>query len=546
MKRKILSLLLGIAWTFSLLPAALAEDSVRPEPPEWISPEDYLIFPGDEVYQPEDWEGIGILREKARNGAGLGYHHGEWPNGLSVGTYYENALIGLKYIENAGEDREAVWTALNYTTGYFRRAMDGLRQEDRRWDGQSEEYYRVTVEYFRVNIPRGWQYVSHLNDRLFPALETLGMTLEDFYSYPFASLLTPELRAKLENAKAEYEREGKQKNDRITVWIDNKQVEMDTPPDVRDGRTMVPIRAVAEALGADVTWRGETGRIEMVRAGRSVVMELGSTGAMVDGSRVEMDVAPYAVEGRTLIPARYVAEFFGQKVEWDGTKRQVLITEDKSVAGDSNLEAWIVPMGAIYSGRMIAGEAGWFGGLRRGDTENGAKLARRMLEDSWGITDRESLMDTVYRMTFSGHNADFQAQAAGEGSKETEAAGNSLTQELSLRWGSRGILAWDLFRMAIVAEFGYTAGYVTYAEALSLGEPAARLLQANFSSWDEAYENYLDGYYWWSGEALPQDIWNTDRGRSYRIMKSNGGLLWFNDALFRQEIVSVPEFSRTD
>lgn len=53
--------------------------------------------------------------------------------------------------------------------------------------------------------------------------------------------------------------------------------------------------------------------------------------------------------------------------------------------------------------------------------------------------------------------------------------------------------------MSNLVQFGYEAGYVTYEEALVLLEPAAKRLQASFSSWRRAYENYLDGYGWWSG-----------------------------------------------
>ena len=132
--------------------------------------------------------------------------------------------------------------------------------------------------------------------------------------------------------------------------------------------------------------------------------------------------------------------------------------------------------------------------------------ARYILENSWGITDRENLIETVCRMTYYGHNADFQAYVAmikGMSAAEYRELLNNAegmdaymfhyTKRLGEKWGDRGILCWDLFRMSNLVQWGYVAGYVTYPEALALLEPAATLLQKNFKNWNEAFENYLDG-----------------------------------------------------
>lgn len=354
---------------------------------------------------------------------------------------------------------------------------------------------------------------------------------------------------------------------RVTLRLDGYTLILpsDSQPEIKDGRTMVPIRAVSEALGADVGWDAAARQVTLARAGVTIVMTVGSETAYVNGEAVEMDVAPYIKDGRTLIPARYVVEFFGQKVDWDGETYTVSITEDKSVVGESNLERWAIPMGAIQLGLNESSHR-WFAYKRgftvsaykpNGGTGGGEVLpsvrCRAMLSDSWGIDSREDLIVTVCRMTLHGHNDSF-FEAVEVGNSLTQAEYNEIisrggvdaymfpyTKQLSEKWGDRGILCWDLFRMSSLLQFGYTAGYVTYAEALALLEPAATLLCENFSSWEEAYENYLEGYNWWArNDVLDKDIWSINRGNSYKSIVADKNYNTLDDTLFQTGVIPVP------
>ena len=221
-----------------------------------------------------------------------------------------------------------------------------------------------------------------------------------------------------------------------------------------------------------------------------------------------MDVAPYATEGRTLIPARYAAEFFGQRVTWDGSTHRADILENKAVAEGSNLEAWAVAMGAIR-GSLDEQDPTRFGQTPR--TAGARESFRKNLSSAWGIGSREGLIELVERMTAHGHNDSFQEAAAIVLELSEEDMGTLIaisgetdrymwpyTKYLAEKWGDKGILAWDLSRMSNLAQWGYMAGYLTYEEALELARPAAELASATFSSWEEFYENYLEGYAWWA------------------------------------------------
>ena len=111
----------------------------------------------------------------------------------------------------------------------------------------------------------------------------------------------------------------------IRVFVDGQEVFFDVPPQIIDGRTMVPIRAIFEAMGAEVSWSDETKTATSVRDGVTAQMTLDQTVMYVNGAPLYMDVSPVIVDSRILAPARYVAESFGATVVWDQESRCVNI-----------------------------------------------------------------------------------------------------------------------------------------------------------------------------------------------------------------------------
>ena len=540
--KKHLALALALILTLGLCGPVLAAEAVTPTPPEWINAEDYLIFPGDEVYEPENWAKVEAIREEARNGGNTPIDESKkWPTG-SAGAWYETALARIKYALNAGAGTyKSRKTFLSAAEAFRKAASAWYKHCGDKWD---ETYYRLQLEALRAEALHEADYYEYnWKSTLSRVLEKLDLTTEDFFAGQYMYLLTPE---ELETLRARVEA--------IDLGVDGYKVQLDVPPEVKNQRTMVPIRAVAEAIGADVAWVQEGQKIVMTRAGSTVTMTLDSTTADIDGKKVEMDVAPYAHDGRTLVPARYVAEFFGQKVEWNGEEKQVLITEDKSVVGNSNLEAWALPMGAMLNYMNGGFSPNRFGPDHR--TREKTESERSSLASGWNIQNREDLINTVISMTLYGHDATFREMAADVKQRTPEeraaisAASDAwpdymweYTEQLDKKWGDKGIMAWDLFRMSNLVQWGYTAGYVTYAEALELLEPAATILCENFSSWDEAYENYLDGYHWWAREnVLGKDIEETERGMRYRNMRSFRDLIpVFDDTLFTTGVIPLPD-----
>lgn len=112
----------------------------------------------------------------------------------------------------------------------------------------------------------------------------------------------------------------------ITVTVDSTAVNFDAEPRIIGGRTMVPLRAIFEALGAEVEWNGETKTVTASNGMKTISMTIGKKEVTVGERYMIMDTAPIIAENRTLIPARYAAEVFDNTVEWDSQNRVVKIS----------------------------------------------------------------------------------------------------------------------------------------------------------------------------------------------------------------------------
>ncbi|MFZ5815750.1 MAG: stalk domain-containing protein [Bacillota bacterium] len=109
------------------------------------------------------------------------------------------------------------------------------------------------------------------------------------------------------------------------VVVDGIPLKSDVPPMLINGRTLVPFRAIAEALGVRVQWVPESRTILAGGQGRSLELVVGDRRAVVNGVAVELDVEPQLVENRTLVPVRIFAEAFQATVLWDEESRTVSI-----------------------------------------------------------------------------------------------------------------------------------------------------------------------------------------------------------------------------
>lgn len=95
---------------------------------------------------------------------------------------------------------------------------------------------------------------------------------------------------------------------------------------LENDRTLVPMRVIFEALGAQVAWDGDTQTVTATKGGKTMRLELDKNEMYLDDATVWLDTPPRLIEERTLVPLRAVSESFGADVLWDGDTQRITIT----------------------------------------------------------------------------------------------------------------------------------------------------------------------------------------------------------------------------
>ena len=115
----------------------------------------------------------------------------------------------------------------------------------------------------------------------------------------------------------------------IAVTVNGEPVNFSgQPPVQQNGRLLVPLRGVLEKIGATVRYSGPTKTIQAAKGDTNIQLVLGEASAVVNGKSVTLDVPAQARNGTTLVPLRFVAESLGADVRFDGTAQVVAIRTD--------------------------------------------------------------------------------------------------------------------------------------------------------------------------------------------------------------------------
>lgn len=141
------------------------------------------------------------------------------------------------------------------------------------------------------------------------------------------------------------------RSEQLAVQLNGQAVKFpDAQPEKANNRTMVPFRAIAEALGAEVTY--DAGKITAKKGGETLSFALGGKQLTVTDSAgktvktVQLDTAPYKKGGRTYVPVRFFAEAFGLTVQWDQDMQTAVLYDRAALVNDIDskftvLNKWI-------------------------------------------------------------------------------------------------------------------------------------------------------------------------------------------------------------
>lgn len=110
------------------------------------------------------------------------------------------------------------------------------------------------------------------------------------------------------------------------VILDGQQLSFDVAPVIDNGRTLVPLRAIFESLGANVEWDSASSTVTATRGDTNIRLQIGNTTAYKNGVGVTLDVPGQLVQNRTMVPLRFVGEALGCSVNWNASSFAVEIT----------------------------------------------------------------------------------------------------------------------------------------------------------------------------------------------------------------------------
>lgn len=101
------------------------------------------------------------------------------------------------------------------------------------------------------------------------------------------------------------------------VLIKNGNAKFDTPPVIKEGRTLIPVRAISEALGASVAYNADEKAVTITKDDKVIVLYLGEQKVLVNGTETAIDVPAEVMNNRTMVPLRFIAEQLEFEVEWN-------------------------------------------------------------------------------------------------------------------------------------------------------------------------------------------------------------------------------------
>lgn len=112
----------------------------------------------------------------------------------------------------------------------------------------------------------------------------------------------------------------------VGVELDGERITFDQDPILTSGRTLVPLRAIFEKLGAQVQWDDETQTVKATKGDTTITLTIDDVTAYKNDEVITLDVPAKIVNGRTLVPLRFISDCFDMDVQWNEEYQTVVLT----------------------------------------------------------------------------------------------------------------------------------------------------------------------------------------------------------------------------
>ncbi|MFJ6264338.1 stalk domain-containing protein [Lysinibacillus xylanilyticus] len=249
----------------------------------------------------------------------------------------------------------------------------------------------------------------------------------------------------------------------ITIYVDGVQLKADQPPVMVQGRVMLPLRAIFEALDASVDWDRKKQTVTATKGGTTVVLKINSRVATINNKTVTLDVPAQIFSGRTMVPVRFVSEALGQDVDWNSRGQIVTINSDNPSNPDTPSNISISPASNV-SGRDVSNQ---------GDG--------RDLEVSFSKSSTESLVDHYRVLVVKASKSFNQASALKvSASNYTKVSTTGSNRSITLSQSSRDVDGDYIKNDQPYVIYVLAVGKSSYSSVLSNSSPKITL--TNMSS----------------------------------------------------------------
>ena len=525
-------------------------NDVTPTAPSWADG-DYVTFERTSAYTPENWAVITDLRARAARGEDVtkdinSFYKKFICPGSGTRTYDHGIQYELLLIEAEnklhGHDGQTlpVGTVSISSASYTEEQQNSITRWELRGMGAAGHTRYIDLKLYEIYYQDLYDVDQNSDNGIRsydPACtKVLGMSLPDFFAEPWFNGMEHCPAPIYFDNDCPTGSPASSASDSYPArwWLDSVYTE--------DGVTRVDLELVGGGLslkrGAEdyhltspeTAWAkeernssGELTTVEMDWNGTTIRVSRDSSSVRVGnqtvslGAKVVAHTDPISKKTHLYVPMSFLTDVLGETVTYDESSGIWFVNHTHQIS-DPTLEKWALALSAVMS-RRGDGNPYYFGMYNRcmrmqtqfvpspADSSRLMRyysfypayhIAAAQLERSWGCTSAEEIQ-TQARLLTASPNPQYPA--------------------------------WDLFRVAHIASWGYAANYLTADEALALVKPAAQKLQKAYTCWDDAYDDWMNGYREVFGGdaeecALRQQIYAT-----LKEEQAARGVL-FEDALF--------------